>query len=100
MRHHKIKIAAIAIAAAAGFSGIVLAAVTNLSGSAMTPAASSIAVIVPANTPATIHTQNVMVGGETETVLVDSQGLTLYSYKLDTPTSSFVNGALASLWPP
>src|SRR5579862_8840780 len=74
MRHHKAKIAAIAIAAAAGFSGIVGAAVANLSGSAMTPPASSIEVIVPANTPATIHTQSVMVGGKTETVFVDSQG--------------------------
>ena len=75
MRHRKIKIAAIAIASAAGFSGIVGAAVAETSGSAMAPAASSIALIVPATAPATIHTQSVMVGGRTETVLVDAQGL-------------------------
>jgi hypothetical protein len=75
MRHRKIKIAAIAIAAAAGVSGIVDAAVVEGSGSAMTPAASSIAVIVPATSPATIHAQGAMVGGQTETVLVDAQGL-------------------------
>ena len=61
MRHRKIKLAAIAIAAAAGFSAIVDAAVVEESGSAMTPAASSIAVIVPATSPATIHTQSAMV---------------------------------------
>jgi predicted lipoprotein with Yx(FWY)xxD motif len=100
MRHRKITIAAIAIAAAAGVSGIVGAAVAEGSGSAMTPAASSIAVIVPPTSEATIHTQPAMVGGETETVLVDAQGLPLYYYKLDTPTKSFVSGALASFWPP
>jgi predicted lipoprotein with Yx(FWY)xxD motif len=100
MRHRKAKIAAIAIAAAAGVSGIVDAAVVEESGSAMTPAASSIAVIVPATSPATIHTQSAMVGGQTETVLVDAQGLPLYYYKLDTPTKSFVSGTLASFWQP
>lgn len=100
MRHRKIKIAAIAIAAAAGVSGIVGAAVAEGSGSAMTPAAISIAVVAPATSPATIHTQSAMVGGQTETVLVDAQGLPLYYYKLDTPSKSLVSGALASFWPP
>jgi predicted lipoprotein with Yx(FWY)xxD motif len=95
MRLRKIKIAAIAIAAAAGVSGIVAAAVVEESGSAMTPAASSIVTIIPA----IIHTQSVMIGGETETVLVDAQGLPLYFYKLDTPNKSIVRGALASFWP-
>jgi predicted lipoprotein with Yx(FWY)xxD motif len=100
MRHPKIKITAIAIASAAGVSGIVAAAAAEMSGSAMTPAASSIAVVVPATAPATIHTQSAMVGGKTDTVLVDAQGLPLYYYRLDTPTKSFVSGALASFWPP
>jgi predicted lipoprotein with Yx(FWY)xxD motif len=100
MRHHKIKIAAIALAAVAGVSGIVDAAVAEGSGSAMTPAASSIAVIVPATTPTTIHALSVMVGAKTESVLVDSGGLPLYYYKLDTPSKSLVSGALASFWPP
>jgi predicted lipoprotein with Yx(FWY)xxD motif len=100
MRYRKIKIAAIVIAAAAGLSGIVGAAVAEMSGSGMTPAASSIAVIVPSTVPATIHTQSVMVGDETETVLVDAQGMPLYYYKLDTPTKSFVSRPLASFWPP
>jgi predicted lipoprotein with Yx(FWY)xxD motif len=100
MRHRKIKIAAIAIAAVAGVSGIVDAAVAEGSGSAMTPATSSIAVIVPTTAPTTIHAQSVMVGAKTEAVLVDAQGLPLYYYKLDTPSKSLVSGALASFWPP
>jgi predicted lipoprotein with Yx(FWY)xxD motif len=99
MRHRKIKIAAIAIAAAGGFSGIVAAAAVEMSGSGMTPAASPIAAVIPATAPATIHTQSAMVGGKTETVF-DAQGLPLYYYKLDTPTKSFVSGALASFWQP
>ena len=100
MRHRKIKTAAIAIAAAAGFFGIVAAAVAEGSGSAMTPAANSIAVIVPANTSGNIHTQSAMVSGKTETVLGDGQGLPLYFYKLDTPSTSLVSWALESFWPP
>ena len=100
MRHRKIKIAAIAIAATAGVSGIVGAAAAEMSGSAMTPATSSIAVVVPATTPANIHAQRAMVSGKTETVLVDARGLPLYYYRLDTPTKSLVSGALASFWPP
>jgi predicted lipoprotein with Yx(FWY)xxD motif len=93
MRHHKIIIAAIAIAAAAGVSGIAAAAT---SGSSTTAAASSTA----SATQSTIHTQSAMVGSKTETILVDTAGLPLYYYKPDTATKSFVSGELASLWPP
>jgi predicted lipoprotein with Yx(FWY)xxD motif len=93
MRHHKIIIAAIALAAAGGVSGIAAAAT---SGSSMTAAASSAA----SATQSTIHTQSATVGGKTESILVDAQGLPLYYYKLDTPTKSFVSGSLASFWPP
>jgi predicted lipoprotein with Yx(FWY)xxD motif len=93
MRHRKIAIAAIAIAAAAGVSGIAAAAT---SGSAMSAAASSSANV----TQATIHTQSAMVGGKSEAILVDTEGLPLYYYKPDTATKSFVSGELATLWPP
>ena len=33
-------------------------------------------------------------------ILVDAQGLPLYIYKPDTPTTSQVTGQLAALWPP
>jgi predicted lipoprotein with Yx(FWY)xxD motif len=92
MRHHKIIIAAIALAAAGGVSGIAAAATT---GSSMTTGSATASA-----TQTTIHTQSATVGGKTETVLVDAQGLPLYYYELDTPTKSFVSGALASLWPP
>lgn len=40
------------------------------------------------------------VGGKTEAVLVNSQGLPLYYYVKDTAASSAVTGGLAALWPP
>ena len=82
-----------AIAAAAGVSGIAAAAT---SGTSPRAAASSNANV----TQATIHTQSATVGGQTETILVNTQGLPLYYYKPDTATKSFVSGSLASLWPP
>ena len=39
-------------------------------------------------------------GGKTETVLVNSQGLPLYYYQSDTAAKSVVTGGLATLWPP
>jgi predicted lipoprotein with Yx(FWY)xxD motif len=93
MRHRKIMIAVITVAAAAGVSGIAAAAT---SGSAMTAASNSNSSL----SQATIHTQDAMVGGKEETILVDSQGLPLYYYNADTATKSFVSGELASLWPP
>ena len=79
MRHHKIIIAAIAVAAAAGISGIAAAAT---SGSSMTAAASSTA----SATQTTIHTESAMVSGKSETILVDTAGLPLYYYAPDTAT--------------
>ena len=40
------------------------------------------------------------VGGKTETILVNSQGLPLYYYLNDTAAKSQVTGGLAALWPP
>jgi predicted lipoprotein with Yx(FWY)xxD motif len=93
MRHRKIMIAAIAVAAAAGVSGIAAAATSGTSPAAVASSKANI-------TQATIHTQSAVVGGQTETILVNTQGLPLYYYKPDTATKSFVSGELASLWPP
>jgi predicted lipoprotein with Yx(FWY)xxD motif len=41
-----------------------------------------------------------LVGGKTETILVDSRGLPLYFYRPDTAMQSLVSGQLAALWPP
>jgi predicted lipoprotein with Yx(FWY)xxD motif len=50
--------------------------------------------------PATVRTASATVLGTTETILVNANGLPLYTYKADTPTTSHVTGQLAALWPP
>jgi predicted lipoprotein with Yx(FWY)xxD motif len=49
---------------------------------------------------ATLHTISAAVGGRTETILVDAQGLPLYYFENDTAKKSLVTGGLARLWPP
>jgi predicted lipoprotein with Yx(FWY)xxD motif len=49
---------------------------------------------------ATVRTATASVGGVSETILVNRDGLPLYTYGPDTPTTSMVNGQLAALWPP
>ena len=49
---------------------------------------------------ATVNVTTASVGGKSEQVLVNAQGLPLYTYNLDTPTKSDVSGGLAALWPP
>ena len=106
MRHPRTTIAVIAVAAAAGASGIAAAATAGGS----TPAAASskatgvaatpmLPVVSPA-TSATVQTATAKIGGKTETILVNAKGLPLYFYKPDTATRSFVSGGLASFWPP
>jgi predicted lipoprotein with Yx(FWY)xxD motif len=113
MNHPRIVLAIAGISVAALAGGATLAATAG--GSATAPTASATAspatpstatattpggtTAVPAST-ATIHTVTAMVGGASETVLVNSTGLPLYFYKSDTATSSKVSGELAALWPP
>ena len=52
------------------------------------------------NGPSTLHATSAQVGGRTETILVDAQGLPLYYFQNDTAKKSFVTGGLARLWPP
>ena len=93
MRHPRIIIASISLAAAAALGGGVTAAAATTSHASSQPAASQAAA-------ATVRTVQASVGGKTETILVNSQGLPLYYYLNDTATKSNVTGALASLWPP
>jgi predicted lipoprotein with Yx(FWY)xxD motif len=93
MRHPRIIIASISLAAAAALGGGITAAAATTSHASSQPAASQAAA-------ATVRTVQASVGGKTETVLVNSQGLPLYYYLNDTATKSNVTGALASLWPP
>jgi predicted lipoprotein with Yx(FWY)xxD motif len=93
MRHPRIIIASISLAAAAAIGGgVTAAAATSSHASSMPPASQSAA--------ATVRTAQATVGGKTETILVNSQGLPLYYYVSDTATASRVTGSLAALWPP
>ena len=95
MRHPRIIIASIGLAAAAAIGGGVTAAAatTSTSHASSRPAASQ-------HAAATVRTAQATVGGKTETILVNSQGLPLYYYLSDTAAKSVVAGGLAALWPP
>ena len=93
MRHPRIIIASLSLAAAAALGGGITAAAATTSHASTPPAASQ-------HATATVRAEQATVGGKTETILVNSQGLPLYYYLPDTATKSNVTGALASLWPP
>ena len=93
MRHPRIIIASISLAAAAAIGGGITAAAATSSHASSQPAASQ-------SSAATVRTVQAAVGGKTETILVNSQGLPLYYYLNDTAAKSAVSGGLAALWPP
>lgn len=93
MRHPKIIIASISLAAAAAIGGGITAFAATSS-----PASSQPATVQHA--AATVRTVQATVAGETETILATSQGLPLYYYVNDTAAKSVVTGGLAALWPP
>jgi predicted lipoprotein with Yx(FWY)xxD motif len=93
VRHPKIIIASISLAAAAAIGGGVTAAAATSPSASSLPAASQ-------HAAATVRTTQSTVGGKTETILVTSQGLPLYFYLSDTAAKSAVTGGLAALWPP
>jgi predicted lipoprotein with Yx(FWY)xxD motif len=88
VRHPRIIIASISLAAAAAIGGGVTAAAATTSHPSSQHAA------------ATVRTAQATVGGKTEAILVNSQGLPLYYYLPDTAAKSVVTGGLAALWPP
>jgi predicted lipoprotein with Yx(FWY)xxD motif len=87
MKRPRIMIAGVGLAALAAAGAVTAASASG------TPAAR-------ATGAATVRTASATVGGKTETILVDSQGLPLYIYRPDTATTSLVTGGLARLWPP
>src|ERR1700748_3881338 len=93
MRHPRIVIASISLAAAAAISGGVTAAAATSSPASSPPAASQQAA-------ATVRTAQATVAGKTETTLVNGHGQPLYYYQSDTGARSVVTGGLAALWPP
>src|SRR6202050_530253 len=86
MRHPRIIIASLSLAAAAALGGGITAAAATTSHASSKAAA------------ATVHTVQASVGGKTETILVNSQGLPLYYYLNDTAAKSAVTGGPAALW--
>jgi predicted lipoprotein with Yx(FWY)xxD motif len=93
VRHPRIIIASISLAAAAALGGGITAAAATGSPASSRPATSQ-------HAAATVRTAQAAVGGKTETILVNSQGLPLYYYQSDTAAKSAVTGGLAALWPP
>ena len=93
MRHPRIIIASISLAAAAAIGGGITAAAAASSPASSLPAASQ-------HATATVRTAQAAVGGKTETILVNTAGLPLYFYMSDTAARSLVTGGLAALWPP
>jgi len=49
---------------------------------------------------AVIQSATVSVKGQSQTVLTNAKGLTLYYFTADTATQSAVSGGLAKIWPP
>ena len=93
MRHPRIIIAGIGLAAVAAVGGVT-AASARVSSASSTPSAR------PAAAAATVRTAPANVAGTSETILVNGGGLPLYFYRPDTATRSLVTGGLAQLWPP
>ena len=93
MRHPKLIIAGLGLAAVAAAGGVAAAAAAG------GPSAGSSAAGHGA-TAATVRTAPATVAGTTETILVNSGGLPLYYYRPDTAAKSLVTGSVAALWPP
>ena len=93
MRHPRVVIASISLAAAAAIGG-------GYAAAAATPSHASSQGTASQSSSATVRTLQAAVGGKTETILVNTQGLPLYYYVSDTAAKSAVTGGLAALWPP
>jgi predicted lipoprotein with Yx(FWY)xxD motif len=93
MRHPKLIIAGIGLAAVAAAGGITAAAASGGTFASYSTTGHSAAA-------ATVRTASATVAGKTETILVNSGGLPLYFYRADTAAKSLVTGGVTALWPP
>jgi predicted lipoprotein with Yx(FWY)xxD motif len=98
MRRSRQVLLALGLGVAVAGGGVGLAEAGSSSSSAASATASK-TVSAPAGM-ATVNVTTASVGGKSEQVLVNAQGLPLYTYNLDTSTKSDVSGGLAALWPP
>jgi predicted lipoprotein with Yx(FWY)xxD motif len=92
MRHPKLIIAGIGVAAVAAAGGVTAAAASGGTFASYSATGHSAAA-------ATVRTAPAAVAGQTETILVNSGGLPLYFYRPDTAAKSLVTGGVAALWP-
>ena len=92
MRHRKLIIAGIGLAAVAAAGGVTAAAASG--GTLASYSATGHNAAAP-----TVRTAPAAVAGKTETILVNSGGLPLYFYRPDTAAKSLVTGGVAALWP-
>ncbi len=109
MHHHRTAIATFSGAIAlttlgVGVGGVTAGAATAYGSSTKRPSSAAAALGQPAPAQsakaATLHAATTTVGAKTESILVNSQALPLYYYRLDTAKKSLVTGALAQFWPP
>jgi len=91
MRHPRLIIVGIGLAAVAAVGGVAAAAAGGTYASSATTGHSA---------TATVRTASATVAGKAETILVNSGGLPLYFYRPDTAARSLVTGGVAALWPP
>ena len=91
MRHRKLIIAGIGLAAVAA-AGVTTAAASGGTYASYSTTGHNAAA-------ATVRTAPAAVAGKTETILVNSGGLPLYFYRPDTAAKSLVTGGVAALWP-
>jgi predicted lipoprotein with Yx(FWY)xxD motif len=92
MRHPKLIIAGIGLAAVAAAGGATAAAAAGGPPAGHAATGHSAAA-------ATVRTASATVVGQAETILVNSGGLPLYFYRPDTAAKSLVTGGVAALWP-
>ena len=95
MRHRKLIIAGIGLAAVAAVGGVTAAAASG--GTFASYSATGHNAAAP-----TVRTTQAAVAGKTETILVNSGGLPLYFYRPDTAAKSLVTGGVATkkFWTP
>ena len=73
---------------------MLIAACGSSSGGSANPTATA------SSAPAVIHTATATVKGQSETILTDAQGKTLYYFTPDSATKAACTGACAQTWPP
>src|ERR1700744_6262253 len=94
MRHPRVIIAGIGVAAVLATAGGITAATAGTPVARGPPAAGHSAAAT------SVQTAQVAVGGKMETILTTATGQPLYYYQPDTAAKSLVTGSLARLWPP